>query len=363
MALNNDDFDFELPPLPEIKKPLRNINTQKSESEAASANAFKSDISAVDILTAPEAKTPVQIPKNNVNTTSQRNLSSEDSVKKAMNETAKALKYIEKASNTPFEREEVPVSKKASDDLSDVDVSNVVLDDMTDFSKKSSMSSNTERAIKNMVMLDEISHDMESSVPVLEDLSSEYTGARKKEKDKLLSYDSVLNSTEKKAIKDRMHEEIYHKSEDFDRNRENYLKNKLLSETRIKKSKKGMLITFLSMFMILGCTAIMFFLLHNYDELFTYMSAVTLIAALILFIRSGKAKSVSLFLLTINTIVLVVPGLIFMVLDLYGSPVDERLYSVLFVGAIILCIVPMIILSKNNFVYIYFHTDKNGEEK
>lgn len=356
MAVNNDDLNFELPPLPEIKKPLKssNVNTSEKKNETVQ----KTDISAMDILTAPESKNPVQIPSTSVDTSSSRNLSSKASVEKAMNETSKALEYIEKANNTPFEKE----NKKSSDDLSDVDISNVVLDEMVDYSKKSAGTSNAERAIKNMVMLDEISQDMDSSTPVLEDLSSEYSSARKKEKDKLLSYDSVLNDAEKKAIKDRMHEEIYHKSDDLDKNREIYLKNKLLAESRIKKSKKGMGFTFLSMFMILGCTAIMFFLLHNYDEIFTYTSAVSLIAALLLFVRSGKAKSVSLFLLALTTIVLVVPGLVFMVLGLYGSPVDQRLYCVLFVAAIALCIIPMIILSKNNYVYIYFHTNKDGEE-
>lgn len=371
------NFDFDLPPLPkkmtdsviqEREKKLeesRDANKIKETSNDPAANMRRRDISikpisSVDILSAPPAKNPVAVPKRTPDTTSTKRISSEASIEGAMSSASKALEYIHKASNSDFERKMKEADKRADeifakkekgpDDLESIDISSVVLDNM------SGTTSQKRKAPSEVPPLSE------NDIPTLGELSDEHAAARKKARNDMLPNKEAYGDAEKKINKKIMSEQVYHRQEDFNRSRELMLKNQLESESRLTKADHGFLMVLFSAFLNLACAAFMFLVLGKYSTLFLYMTPVMIVSALLLFIRSNVAKILSILLTAINTVVLLVPGLIFMSLGLDNAEADKEYYTPLFIAALFVSCLPMIILSKNNYVYIYFHTDKDGNE-
>ncbi len=394
---NEFDLDFELPPLPPMKKlgseaaadpePLLShsdedltsslkqqsdiddiLSAPDASSEAetviysspAPKEASKRPLNIDDILSAPNNATPVPPPKMTVDTSTVKNITSEESLEKTMEAAKRALGVISENSRVPFEPEPEPEEEvfPPADTIPEhsPDPESVVLEEMGGNNRSSSA------ALKNMILMDEMSMEM-TDKPILDDLSSDYTTARQKARGDDLSRKDSLSLGERKAIRDRLHEEIYRRPENFSSKQEKYLEQRLKAENRLKKARKGLLITILAMFLTLGCAASTYVGLHDYNELFTYLAAGTLIAGLMLLIKSKNAKLFSTVYLALNTLTLAVPGLAMMVITGSSSVPDFDKYVVWFGICIALSGAALFILSTSRTAAIYFSTDSEGNER
>lgn len=374
---NNSEFDFELPPLPK----LRPVSEAAKETAAdvppeapAENEPQKKLLSIDDILSAPNNRGDVVIPKDRVDTSTVKRVTSGDSVDRTMAEAEKALEMISKNSAIPFEKaEELPKpdnslpdneSMPHADDSYELDPGSIQLSEMNDnASSVSSGADEAARALKNMVMLDDISMEM-SGAPKLDEMSYEYGPDRKKANGDELYRKDKLSANEKKAIKDRMHEEIYRRPQDFDKVTGDYLESRLIAENRLKKAKKGLLLNILDILFILGCAAGTYLGLHEYNEAFTYLAAVTLISGLLLLIRAKGSRIFTIVYLVLNTLILAVPGLGLMILNRRDDPTPNfDGLIVVFTVCIVLSGLALFILSTSSLIRIYFTTDNEGNEK
>ncbi|MGN0692430.1 MAG: hypothetical protein ACI4K7_08800 [Oscillospiraceae bacterium] len=375
-----DEFDFELPPLPEIKTPKRTVdlsgNTAPDETEEKKNEHVRT---IDDILSAPDGNGPVVVPKHGVDTSSEVRITGEESVDRAMAAAEAALEKLSRAEETdPFENDAQPTFEEEpapssdeprpeeedySSDLDEVDTSDIVLDEMDSrVSYISTPADDAAKALKQMVMMDDMSMDMVDK-PVLDDLSSDYVTVREKAKSDDLYRKDTLNDREKKALKDRMHEEIYRRPENFNKKTGDFLQEKLMAENRLKKAKKGLLITIGAMLLTLACAAATYLGLHEYNEAYTYLAAGTIIAALLMMVRSRGTRIAAIIYLAVNTLILAGPGLALSVLSQKEAQLDN--FNQLVVGytiPIILSGLAMFILSTSKNVLIYFTTDKEGKE-
>lgn len=389
-----DDLDFDLPPLPEIKTPKRTVDLgngafsdgqQEDESQKSRVRSID------DILSAPDGSSPVPAPKHGVDTVSEVRISGESSIENAMAAAETALKRIaDTAAEDPFDRPlpetesysdraaaevreepavsyEEPESEDEADyspDLDSVDTSGLILDEMdSKVSYISSPQDDAARALKKMVMMDDMSMEM-TETPVLDDLSSEYVTVREKASSDELYRKDTLNDREKKALKDRMHEEIYRRPENFNKKTGDILEERLMTENRLKKAKKGLLVTIGAMLLTLACAAATYLGLHEYNEAYTYLAAGTIIAALLMMIRSRGTRMGAIIYLAFNTLMLAGPGLALSVLRQKAQQLDN--FNQLVVGytiPIILSGLALFILGTSKLVDVYFTTDSEGREK
>lgn len=375
-----DEFDFELPPLPEIKTPKRSVDLSGNSAPAAeNEDPHKEHPHSIDdILSAPDGNAPVIPPMHGVDTASEARISREESFEMAMTETESALKKINRSEeNDPFDRYEAPPRTEPapaeepvtlseedhSPDLDNVDTGGLVLDEM--YSRVSYISTpedDAAKALKQMVMMDDMSMEM-TETPVLDDLSSDYVTVREKADSDELYRKDTLNAKEKKAIKDRMHEEIYRRPENFNKKTGDFLQEKLMAENRLKKAKKGLLITIGAMLITLACAAATYLGLHDYNEIYTYLAAATIIAALLMMIKSRGTRTAAVIYLAVNTLILAGPGLALTVLRQKEAQISN--FNQLVVGftiPIVLSGLALFILGTSKNVAIYFSTDKEGKE-
>lgn len=381
-----DVTDFELPPLPEIKTPKRTVDLESGAAlgPQSSEEAPKKRVHSIDdILSAPENDMPVPPPKHGVDTSSEGRISGEESMDRAVAAAENELKKLsEDMARDPFEelppmntvsREESPEEEADTviedeeyygSDTEPVDISKVVLDDMD--SKVSFISTpqdDAAKALKKMVMMDDMSMEM-TEKPVLDDLSSEYVTVREKADGDDLYRKDTLNDREKKAIKDRMHEEIYRRPENFNKKTGDFLEEKLMAENRLKKAKKGLLITIGAMLLTIACAAATYLGLHEHNEAYTYLAACTIIAALLMMIRTRGTRIAAVIYLAFNTLMLAGPGLALTVLQQKSQQLDN--FDQLVVGYMIPMILSglaLFILGTSKNVNVYFTTDSEGREK
>lgn len=376
-----DEFDFELPPLPEIKTPKRTVDLGGRIAPDETEEKKKEHVRSIDdILSSPDGKASVVVPKHGVDTSSEVRITSEESVDRAMAAAEIALERINRAEeNDPFEKaqpvakeepasssyepEPEPEKQNYSSDLDEVDTSGIVLDEMDSrVSYISTPADDAAKALKQMVMMDDMSMEMVDK-PVLDDLSSEYVTVRERAKSDDLYRKDTLNDREKKALKDRMHEEIYRRPENFNKKTGDFLQEKLMAENRLKKAKKGLLVTIGAMLITLACAAATYLGLHEYNEAYTYLAAGTIIAALLMMVRSRGTRLAAIIYLAVNTLILAGPGLALTVLSQNKEQLDN--FNQLVVGytvPIILSGLALFILGTSKNVLIYFTTDKEGKE-
>ena len=246
-------------------------------------------------------------------------------------------------------------------DLDHIDKSAIVLDDMDNsFKKKGS------RAVKQQILMDEMSMDLEE-MPVIEDLSNEYTDIKQKIKnDDFSTKDGKLEERERQAIKDHLKEEINKRPENFNKHASNAMAVHLQLEKNIKRAKKGFLYTVGVMFITLACAAVTYIgvgtsTLEN-AELFKYLSFGTVAFSLLLMIKSKHLKTLSAIYFILNTVVLAGPGLIMYVLNQQGDP-DFNKQVIFFLIPAVLSGIAVFILCTNDTIDAYYTTDSNGKKR
>ncbi len=252
--------------------------------------------------------------------------------------------------------------------LEDMDTSGIILEDMDQGKKRASRVSyirtgeqDAAKTIKNQVMMDDMSLEMKNNKPILEDLSDEYnpqTNAKKRmsdEDDFVLT--KKLDDSEKLAIKNHLNEEINSRPKRFNQRASNAMYAKLMEEKRIKKAKKGLLMTIGVMLLTLACAVITYIGIMPMDDRYLYLAGGSLVFSLLLMVKSKKVKVLSTLYFAINTIVLAGPGLTMYILTQNEHPdPDFNLRVVFFSAAIVLSVAAIAILCKSDTIEAYYTT-------
>lgn len=256
--------------------------------------------------------------------------------------------------------------------LSDIDPSNIVLDDM-DKKSKDSGSRSTDRdaaaAIKNMVMMDDMDMALDEK-PILEDLSNEYTTVKERIRTEDLSTKDKLADNEKQAIKQRMQDEINRRPENFNMKASQAMYNRLMDEKRIKKAKQGFALTLVTMFLGLASAGATFVgigrsEIDNYT-LYILLSIGTALFSLLLMIKAKPVKTLSTLYFLADSAVLAVPGLIMYIVnqrkidpDIAKNDPDFNKMVIWFAIALIFSLASFIMLVSSKTMDAYYTNDTN----
>lgn len=239
--------------------------------------------------------------------------------------------------------------------LEDIDTSHIVLADMD---KKVSYIRSGEqdaaKALKHQIMMDDMSMSIKEK-PVLEDLSNEYMTMKEKVKKDDFVTKSKLDDNEKKAMKDRLSEELNKRPENFNHRKSEAMAKRLAEERSIERAKKGLVLTIVVMFISIACAVVTYIGVKAVNDLFMYLAAGTLVFSLMLMIKSKHTKVLSTIYLIANTLVLAGPGLIKYVLDQKTTPDPNfNIQLIWFVAAIVLSGVAVFMLCTNDYITAYY---------
>ena len=241
-----------------------------------------------------------------------------------------------------------------------MDLNNVTPEDIgiTDPSKalapmRTAKEAKSKNAIEKMKM-DELAMNMEA--PVLDDLSDEYA-APEKRADDLLERDH-LESDEKLVLKQRLHEDLGRRPENFNARASRNMYNKLMEEKKLKIAKKGMMLSFIPIIMQLIAAGLCYFKMNwgNY-EWFQYVAIFGVASAVLLLIKSKHTKMFSIIITAMTVLMYVGPGLVMYALDEKMQAKDDYIVHVVCAAAAALLNVgAILLLTKNEPINIYYTT-------
>ena len=242
--------------------------------------------------------------------------------------------------------------------LEDMDTSHIVLSDMD---KKVSYIRSGEqdaaKALKQQIMMDDMSMSIKQK-PVLEDLSNEYVSMKEKVKKDDFTTKSKLDDNEKKAMKDRLSEELNRRPENFNHRRSEAMAKRLAEERSLERAKKGLVLTIVVMFISIACAVVTYIGVKAVNDLFMYLAAGTLVFSLMLMIKSKHTKVLSTIYLIANTLVLAGPGLIKYVLDQKTAPDPNfNIQLIWFIAAIVLSGAAVFMLCTNDYISAYYNVN------
>ena len=252
-------------------------------------------------------------------------------------------------------------------DLSGIDKSTIQLDDMDKTPASTREGREAAKALRQQVLFDDISMGLEK-MPVLEDLSNEYTSMKDKVKnDDLVMKKGKLEENERKAIQDHLREEINRRPENFNKHASMAMANHLAEERRLKKAKKGFLLTIPVLLMALASAAATYIGIGTsdleYATLFKYISFGTVVFSLMILIKSKHLKALSSIYFILNTVALLGPGLIMHVLGQKDLDPEFNKHIIFYLIAAVLSGVAAFVLCTNDTIHTYYTTDTNGRKR
>ncbi len=257
-------------------------------------------------------------------------------------------------------KNEKPAPKISLEDNPELNLDNVTPEDIgiTDPSKalapmRTAKEAKAKNALEKMKM-DELAMNMEA--PVLDDLSDEYA-APEKRADDLLERDH-LESDEKLVLKQRLHEDLGRRPENFNARASRNMYNKLMEEKKLKIAKKGMMLSFIPIVMQLIAAGLCYRTMNwgNY-QWFEYVAIFGVASAVLLLIKSKHTKMFSIIITAMTVLMYVGPGLVLYALDEKMQAADDYIVHVVCAAAAALLNVgAILILTKNEPINIYYTT-------
>ncbi len=252
-----------------------------------------------------------------------------------------------------FEDDEYDPNKS----LDELDISGVVMEEMRKPRVSSSVRTPEEESARNMKE-DVRTADLEreTTVQVLDDLSSEYRAPAKKA-ESLLDKDK-LNDDEKETLKRRLEEDLGRKPGNFSKAASKNMYNKLMEEKKLKIAKKGMVISFIPIVLGLVGAALCYLKLGWGDYTWLpYCAAAGVLGALALLIKSKKSKIFGMLMYGLALVAYVGPGLLLYAFDSSNNAAPDRMEHMIFaVAASVMNIIALVILYKNESVNTYYST-------
>ncbi|MDE6592839.1 MAG: hypothetical protein K2K57_07245 [Oscillospiraceae bacterium] len=355
----NQTDDFELPPLP-AKPEAENSETENSTDNADSVNnisyeppAEEAASDGFDLPPLPERK-----PENE-----------EAAAADGFDETDGAYREEHAIYDTvpenqaepePSPREEKPAPRVSLEDNPDIDLNDVTPEDIgiSDPSKVLAPMHTAKEAkarnVREKMKMDELAMNMDA--PILDDLSDEYA-APEKRADDLLERD-YLESDEKQVLKQRLHEDLGRRPENFNARASRNMYNKLMEEKKLKIAKKGMMLSFIPIVMQLIAAGLCYFKMNwgNY-QWFAYVAIFGVASAVLLLIKSKHTKMFSIIISAMTVLMYVGPGLVMYALDEKMQAADDYIvHIVCAAAAALLNVGAILLLTKNEPINIYYTT-------
>lgn len=237
----------------------------------------------------------------------------------------------------------------------DLETEELVIDEATALAPLTSGKESKSRNIRESVRLNDMAMEL-SGRPVLDDLSDEYTEPKKKAAS--LAERDKLDEDEKRVLKQRLEEDLSKRPENFNARASQNMYNRLMEEKKLKIAQKGFAISMIPILMGLGSAAISFMGLNWGNYLwFQYVSVFMVVAALMLLAKSKHVKMLSTAMYAVCLLLYVGPGLVLYALDDAMQQDPNRIVHLLLaIAASALNIISIIILSKNEAVNIYYST-------
>lgn len=201
--------------------------------------------------------------------------------------------------------------------------------------------------------------------PVLKEMSDRYAG-RKNDLDELIEK-NVLGRNEKEALKNRLQEEIGSRPEGFNQRRSLEMYHQLMDEQDEKEAQKGFFLLLILLVLGVGVAALEFFLDMNPEGetsriYMDYIHFATLLFSVVMLFRAKFFKVLSALYFIVNTLALIVPGLMVYAIDpanQQGGESGEFIITLtMYLIAIIFSVVIFIRLIKDKTIAAYYSKKK-----
>lgn len=351
--------DFDLPPLPVKKAAPPEPETPADESASYSADNISEEAASdgFDLPPLPE-RVPEAGSENAENSEAVPDEEEQVIYNPAPEPEPEPEPAPRKEKTAP--RNEKPAPRISLEDNPELNLDNVTPEDIgiTDPSKalapmRTAKDAKAKNALEKMKM-DELAMNMEA--PVLDDLSDEYA-APEKRADDLLERD-YLESDEKQVLKQRLHEDLGRRPENFNARASRNMYNKLMEEKKLKIAKKGMMLSFIPIVMQLIAAGLCYLTMNwgNY-QWFQYVAIFGVASAVLLLIKSKHTKMFSIIITAMTVLMYVGPGLVLYALDEKMQAADDYIVHVVCAAAAALLNVgAILILTKNEPINIYYTT-------
>lgn len=188
---------------------------------------------------------------------------------------------------------------------SEPSVSSIMLDDL------GSEEEMTAKQIKSDLLGDDDFMDDDDITPEIEDLSKDIKPTY--DKAKSLAAQPKLQKSEKELLKEQLQREINSTPTTVDKKESLQMYNKLMEEKKLKSAKKGFGMAVLVMILGFVDAGIIYFIstMNPENDFISMQYAILLFAiSFLLMIRAKFIRNLEILLFTLNTIVLIGPGLV-----------------------------------------------------
>ncbi len=236
-------------------------------------------------------------------------------------------------------------------------VSSIMLDDL------GSEEEMTAKQIKSDLLGDDDFMDNDDIAPEIEDLSKDIKPTY--DKTKSLADQPKLQKSEKELLKEQLQREINSTPAPVDKKESLQMYNKLMEEKKLKSAKKGFGLTVMVMILGFVDAALIYFIssLNPENDYISMQYAVILFAAsFLLMIRAKFIRNLEILLFTLNTIVLIGPGLIKQAVAVETHGMNFNTTMLLYGIAIIISGFCCFQLVTNNSIETYFTTNFSGKK-
>lgn len=243
------------------------------------------------------------------------------------------------------------------DEPEELSVSSIMLDDL------GSESEMTARQIKSDLIGDDDFLDEEEIAPEIEDLSKDIKPTY--DKAKSLTEQPKLQKNEKEMLKEQLQKEINSTPTTYDKKESLQMYNKLMEEKKLKAAKKGFGLTVMVMILGFICAGLIYFIstLNPDNDYISMQYAVILFAvSFLLMIRSKFIRNLEILLFTLNTVVLIGPGLIKQAVAVETHGMNFNTTMLLYGIAIIISGFCCFQLVTNNAIETYFTANFSGKK-
>ena len=347
MAENRSPLDFELPPLPK----LPSMEGTKEDSGFALPPLPRDPFAETGASSQQREMTPLDegyVPKTELDVKKRvTELQAAEPEKKAPHEEGNMI------FTDDYDPDSIFANGADADHIVDENGNRKLrLAPMTSSKRQSAMS------LREQIKMGDLMMDMEDDKPILEDLSDDYTDPRDR-KVSLAEQDS-LDKEQKAQLRRAVKEDLSRVPIGFNMRASKRMEDKLREEQQLKIARKGMLLSFIPVFLGIISSALCIGLdfdwgQHQYIQ---YAGFLGVAGALLLLPRSKQTKMFGMIIYSICVLVYVIVSLLLYVFAaVQGDPEAGSMLHILASAASSVCLIAaLLLLIKNEPINVYYST-------
>ncbi|MCC8043867.1 MAG: vitamin K epoxide reductase family protein [Oscillospiraceae bacterium] len=216
----------------------------------------------------------------------------------------------------------------------------------------------TARNIKESVKFNDMMMEM-GTKPSLSEMSTDYvTDINVKKVKTDASGDEVLDDKEKKALKQKLNEDLQSRPVRFNQRASRNMANRLLDAKNVKVAKKGFLAVLLCIVLGLASAAISYLFLsgtNSTDIWFIFVAIAMGLMSLALFIKAKMVKRLSMFVFFLCLAAYIVGFVMFIINPSTDFDADGVVLKLtMYIAAAFCNVISLVILGKSEAVEMYF---------